>query len=32
MPLFDDPFLLAVPAGDPHSSERVNVTTSTVSG
>ena len=26
MPLFDDPFLLAVPAGDPHSeSERVNV-------
>jgi len=26
MPLFEDPFLLAVPAGDPHSeSERVNV-------
>jgi LysR family hydrogen peroxide-inducible transcriptional activator len=26
MPLFDDPFLLAVPAGDPHSErERVNV-------
>jgi LysR family hydrogen peroxide-inducible transcriptional activator len=26
MPLFDDPFLLAVPAGDPHcESERVNV-------